>query len=99
MGRGDLCIILGAFGGFLKELQNQKKVLEISSNTRKTQTLVYSGTKYISQVAPVVKNPPVYAGDIRDAGSIPGLGRSLGEGNGYPLLAWRILWTQEPCGL
>ena len=28
-----------------------------------------------------VKNPPVYAGD---AGSIPGSGRSPGEGNGYP---------------
>ena len=38
-----------------------------------------------SQVELVVKNPPVNAGDIRDAGSIPGLGRSLGEGNGNPL--------------
>ena len=32
-----------------------------------------------------VKNSPVNAGDIRDAGSIPGLGRSPGEGNGNPL--------------
>ena len=30
----------------------------------------------------VVKNPPADAGD---AGSIPGLGRSPGEGNGNPL--------------
>ena len=30
----------------------------------------------------VVKNPPANAGD---AGSIPGSGRSLGEGNGNPL--------------
>ena len=30
----------------------------------------------------VVKNPPANA---RDMGSIPGLGRSPGEGNGYPL--------------
>ena len=30
----------------------------------------------------VVKNPPVNAGDL---GSIPGLGRSSGEGKGYPL--------------
>ena len=29
-----------------------------------------------SQVALVVKNPPAYAGDIRDAGSVPGTGRS-----------------------
>ena len=30
----------------------------------------------------VVKNPPANAGDVRDTGSIPGLGRSPGEGNG-----------------
>ena len=35
-----------------------------------------------SQVALMVKNPPINAGDIRDAGSIPGLGRSPGVGNG-----------------
>ena len=34
-----------------------------------------------SQVVLVVKNPPADAGDTRDAGSIPGLGRSPGEGN------------------
>ena len=33
----------------------------------------------------VVKNPPVNAGDARDAGSIPGLGRSPGGGHGNPL--------------
>ena len=33
----------------------------------------------------VVKNPPAKAGDIRDTGSIPGSGRSPGEGNGNPL--------------
>ena len=33
----------------------------------------------------------------RDPGLIPGLGRSPGEGNGYPLqyLAWRIPRTEE----
>ena len=43
-----------------------------------------------SQVALVVKNPPVNAEDVRDAGSIPGSGRSPGVGNGnllqYPCL-------------
>ena len=35
-----------------------------------------------------------------DLGSIPGLGRSPGEGNGIPLqYAWRIPWTKEPGGL
>ena len=39
-----------------------------------------------SQVlALVVKHPPANSGDIRDVGSIPGLGRSPGEGKGYPL--------------
>ena len=31
------------------------------------------------------KGPPANAGDTRDAGSIPGLGRSPGGGNGNPL--------------
>ena len=38
-----------------------------------------------SHVAPVVKNPPANAGDIRDVGSMPGLGRSSEEGNSNPL--------------
>ena len=33
----------------------------------------------------VVNNPPANAGDIRDAGSVPRLGRSPGKGNGNPL--------------
>ena len=33
----------------------------------------------------MVNNPPANAEDIRDAGSIPGLGGSPGEGNGNPL--------------
>ena len=35
------------------------------------------------------KNPPASAGDARDKGLIPELGRSPGEGNGNPL--------QYPC--
>ena len=33
----------------------------------------------------MINNLPDNAGDLRDAGSIPGLGRSPGEGNGSPL--------------
>ena len=33
----------------------------------------------------MVKNAPANAGDIRDPGSIPRLGRFLGGGNGNPL--------------
>ena len=41
--------------------------------------------KGASQVALVIKNPPANAGDIRDSGLIPGLGRSPGGGQGIPL--------------
>ena len=37
-----------------------------------------------SQVALVVKNLPFNAGDMRDAGSIPGSRRSPGGGHGNP---------------
>ena len=40
-------------------------------------------------MALVVKNLPANVGDIRDAGSVPGLGRSSGEGHDNPL--------QYPC--
>ena len=33
----------------------------------------------------MVKNPPANAGDIRDVGLIPGLGRYSGGGHGNPL--------------
>ena len=37
-----------------------------------------------SQMAPVVKNLPARAGDVRDMGSVPGSGRSPGRGHGNP---------------
>ena len=48
----------------------------------------------------MVKNLPANEGDTRDLGSVPGLGRSSGGGQGSPLhvLAWRIPWTEEPDG-
>ena len=36
-------------------------------------------------MALVVKNPTASAGDVRDSGLIPGLGRSPGRGHGNPL--------------
>ena len=49
----------------------------------------------------VVKNPPTNAGDTGGVSSIPELGRSPGEGNGYPL---QYLCLENPmdrgaCGL
>ena len=44
-------------------------------------------------MARVIKSLPANAGDLRDAGSIPGLGRSPGEGHSKAIiLAWRIPW-------
>ena len=47
----------------------------------------YGNRKYYemqetSQVELLVKNPPAYAGHVRDEGLIPKLGRSPGRGNG-----------------
>ena len=49
-------------------------------------------------MALVVKNPLDNAGDVSDAGLIPGSGRSPGGGHGNPLqcYAWRIPWIEEP---
>ena len=41
--------------------------------------------KKTSQVVLMVKNPPANVRGIKDVGSIPGSGRSPGEGNGNPL--------------
>ena len=48
----------------------------------------------------MVKNPPVKA-DVRDAGSITGSGRSLGEGHGNPLQysRWGNFMDGEPARL
>ena len=46
----------------------------------------YVGRIRASQVALVVKNPPADAGDIRDVGLIPGLGRSHGNPLQYSCL-------------
>ena len=49
----------------------------------------------------MVKNPPVNAGDVRDVGSIPGLGRSPGGEHGNPLQCscLKNSMEEEPGGL
>ena len=46
----------------------------------------------------MVKNPSASAGDAEDVGSIPGSGRSPEEEmvTHSSILAWEILWTEEP---
>ena len=55
----------------------------------------------VSQVAPVVKNPPANEGDISNVGLIPVSGRSPGGGNGNPLKysCLKNLRIEEPGGL
>ena len=57
-------------------------------------------TAIISQVALVLKNPPANAEDLKETGSILGLGRSLEEdmATHFSILAWRIPWTEELAG-
>ena len=52
--------------------QNNRKACSFTSNHGSRGTLV-------------VKNPPARAGVVRDAGSIPGLGRFPGGGHSNPL--------------
>ena len=49
----------------------------------------------------MVKNLSAKAGAIKDAGSLPGSGRSVEKGMATHsrILAWRILWTEKPGGL
>ena len=60
----------------------------LKGKTRRSNKEVHNSVTLmgVSQVALVVKkNPPANAGDARDTGSIPGSGRSPGEGDGNPL--------------
>jgi len=43
----------------------------------------------------MVKNLPANAGDIRDVGSVPGLGRSPGEGNTLQYSCLKNLMDRE----
>ena len=60
----------------------------------------FSGTGGLSLVALVIKNLLAKAGDIKEVGSIPVMGRSPEEGKAThsSIVAWRIPWTEEPGG-
>ena len=49
----------------------------------------------------MIKNPPANAGNTGDMSSIPGFGKSPGEGNGNTLQnsCLEIPWTEGPGGL
>ena len=54
------------------------------SITCKSEIMLTIYLKWVSQVAPVAKNPTASAGDTGDAGLIPGSGGSPEEENGNP---------------
>ena len=57
--------------------------------------------KIIDESRPVVRNLPASAGDIRDVGSIPGLGRCLEKemATHSSILAWETPQTEKPRGV
>ena len=63
--------------------------------------LTSSQFSWASQVALVVKNLPVNAGDAGDAGSIPKVGKIPWKRTWQPtlFLARKTPWTEEPGGL
>ena len=65
--------------------EEKKKNLFKNSGPEETTPIPLEQSCLDHQVALVIKNPPASAGDIGDTGSIPGSGRSPGEGNGKPL--------------
>ena len=71
------------------QLNNNSKIIIIINNTLKGTQIngnYYPLLKVMAfKVALEVKNLPANAGNVRYAGSIPGSGRSPGEGNGNPL--------------
>ena len=59
----------------------------LKGKTRPSNKEIYNSVTLIgvSQVAPVVKNLSANAGNVKEVGSIPGLGRSPRKRNGYSL--------------
>ena len=69
--------------------KRNKSVLSDTGSSTLTAVFLQELTGEVGERAPqvvlVVKNPPAIAGDVRDIGSIPGLGRYPGGGYGNPL--------------
>ena len=68
----------------IKRKSKVSKLLTKNSIYKKTE-LTDTIQNTIFQVLLMVKNLPANAGDIRDAGSVTGSGRSPGQGQGNPL--------------
>ena len=75
--------------------------LRLGQSAFETELLGDNGTIKGFPGGTVEKNPPANAGDTRDTGLIPGLGRSPGKGYGNPLQypCLENSMTEEPAGL
>ena len=69
--------------GFYSFVREKYLRSQLHGNTKAHQLLDLSRRR--SPVAQLIKNLLANAGDTRDVGSIPVLGRFLGQGNGNPL--------------
>ena len=70
---------------YKEEATNREKKRGTDHRPEKKEIFGKSVEAAASQMVLVVKNLPANAGDVRDVGSIPGLGRFPGGGHGNPL--------------
>ena len=89
--------------GNFKTGKSRNQALNILSATAFSYNLLtlLHCTYFYSQGFPSSSDCKAYASNAGDLGSIPGLGRSPGEGMAThsSTLAWRIPWIEEPGGL
>ena len=81
----SLNVVTICFVHALINLVYSAKFMKHSCNTCLVWTFTFIHTYTYFQVALVVKNLPASAGDLRDTGLSPGLGKAPGEGHGNPL--------------
>ena len=88
-------------------MDRQQVLLYSTGNHIRYPVINHNGKEYFEKTCIYVwgfpggtggKNAPAPAVDVRDAGWIPGLGRSSGEGNGNPLQnsPGEFPWAEEP---
>ena len=69
----------------LTQYMQERNIITLQVRTRRECICPMLWSGWASQVALGVKNLPANEGDVRDAGSIPGLGGSPGGGHSNPL--------------